>query len=108
MISSHSSIMVSMKQLTHEKRCAVARALCEGCSIRGTVRLTGVSKNTVAKLLDDLGCACAEYQDKVIRNLTCRRLQLDEIWSFCYSKAKNVPAEKRGQFGYGDVWTWTA
>lgn len=100
--------MVSMKQLTTEKRCAVVRALCEGCSIRGTVRLTGVAKNTVAKLLNDLGCACAEYQDRVLRNLKCRRLQLDEIWSFVGAKQKNVPAEKQGQFGVGDVWTWTA
>ena len=52
--------------------------------------------------------ACAEYQDKTLRNLTCKRIQCDEIWQFCYAKDKNVPVEKRGQFGYGDVWTWVA
>ena len=96
--------MVSMNRLNTEKRCQVVRALVEGCS----VRMTGVSKNTVTKLLVDIGEACSAYQDKVLRNLTCRRLQLDEIWSFCYSKAKNVPVDKQGQFGVGDVWTWVA
>jgi IS1 family transposase len=60
------------------------------------------------KLLTDLGQACAEYQDKTFRNLTCRRIQCDEIWAFCYAKEKNVPEEYKGQLGYGDVWTWTA
>jgi IS1 family transposase len=100
--------MVIMNKLTTEKRCAVVRALVEGCSIRATVRMTGASKNTIVKLLAELGCACAAYQDKALRNLSCRRLQLDEIWCFCYAKSKNVPADKRGTFGYGDVWTWTA
>jgi len=70
--------------------------------------MTGVAKNTVVKLLVDLGHACSEYQDQALRNLHCERLQLDEIWSFVYAKAKNVPAEKAGEFGVGDVWTWTA
>ncbi len=70
--------------------------------------MTGVAKNTVVRLLTDLGRACAEYQDKTLRNLSCKRIQCDEIWSFCYAKAKNVPADKQGQFGYGDVWTWVA
>src|SRR3984957_1004689 len=100
--------MVSMNKLTTEKRCAVVRALVEGCSIRATVRMTGVAKNTVAKLLVDLGAACSEYQYNNLRNLTCKRLQVDEIWSFVYAKAKNVPAEKAGEFGFGDVWTFTA
>jgi len=103
-----SSIMVSMNKLTTDKRVAVVKALCEGVSIRGTVRLTGASKNTITKLLVELGCACTEYQDKALRNLPCRRLQLDEIWSFCGMKSKNVPEEKKGIFGFGDVWTWTA
>jgi IS1 family transposase len=72
------------------------------------VRITGAAKNTVTKLLVDLGAACSEYQDRVLRDLTCRRIQADEIWSFCQAKAKNVPAEHQGQFGWGDVWTWTA
>jgi IS1 family transposase len=100
--------MVSMNRLTREQRCAVVRALVEGCSISSTVRMTGISKNTVTKLLVDLGQVCADYQDEVLRDLPCRRVQVDEIWSFCYSKSKNVPAHKQGQFGYGDVWTWTA
>ena len=70
--------------------------------------MVGVARNTVTSLLVDLGAVCSEYQDRVMRNLPCKRLQADEIWSFCYSKEKNVPTKKQGQFGYGDVWTWTA
>ncbi len=70
--------------------------------------MTGVAKNTVLKLLVDAGDACARYQHRTLRNLTCKRIQCDEIWSFCYAKAKNVPAERQGQLGYGDVWTWVA
>ncbi len=99
---------VSMNKLTTEKRCAVVSALVEGCSIRSTVRMTGVAKNTVTKLLVDMGQVCSDFQDRTLRNLTCQRLQLDEIWSFCHSKAKNVPEEKKNTFGYGDVWTWVA
>jgi len=62
--------------------------------------MTGVAKNTVIKLLVDLGKACAEYQDKVFRNLTCAKIQCDEIWAFVYAKEKNVPEDKGGQFGY--------
>lgn len=100
--------MVIMNTLKTDKRVSVVKHLVDGCSINGTVRMTGVSKNTILKLLVDLGCACTEYQDKVLRNLPCRRLQLDEIWSFCGMKSKNVPEEKKGTFGLGDVWTWTA
>jgi IS1 family transposase len=67
-----------------------------------------VSINTVVKLLGDLGSACLDYQDKAMRSLPCRRLQCDEIWSFVYAKAKNVPAEHKGEPGFGDTWTWTA
>ena len=70
--------------------------------------MTGAAKGTVLKLLAELGYACWEYQDQTLRDLPCKRVQCDEIWSFCYAKAKNVPHEKRGEFGYGDVWTWTA
>ncbi len=70
--------------------------------------MTGFSKNTIVKLLIELGDACIEYQDRVFRNLRCQRLQCDEIWAFCYAKEKNVPADKKGQLGFGDVWTWTA
>jgi len=100
--------MASMRKLATEKRVAVVRCLVEGCSIRATVRMSGAAKDTVTKLLVDLGKACSEYQDKALKNLACKRLQLDEIWSFVYAKAKNVPVERRGEFGCGDVWTWTA
>lgn len=97
-----------MNKLSPEKQAQVLMALVEGNSIRATVRMTGVAKNTVAKLLRDVGMACAEYQDKAFRDLPCRHIQCDEIWSFCYAKERNVPADKKGQFGYGDVWTFTA
>jgi IS1 family transposase len=100
--------MVIMNRLTTEKRAQILGCLVEGNSIRSTVRMTGASKNTVTKLLVNIGRACSEYQDGALRNLPCKRLQCDEIWAFCYAKEKNVPEEKKGQFGYGDVWTWTA
>jgi hypothetical protein len=80
----------------------------EGNSIRATVRMTGAAKGTVLKLLAEVGTACAEYQNKTLVNLTSKRIQCDEIWSFCHSKEKNVPDEKKGVLGYGDVYTWTA
>ncbi len=97
-----------MNRLTQERRVQVVKALVEGNSINGTVRMTGVAKNTVLKLLADLGSACLDYQDVTLCNLKLRRLQCDEIWEFCYAKEKNVPEEHKGEFGYGDVWTWTA
>jgi IS1 family transposase len=97
-----------MNQLTNEKRVRVIAALVEGNSIRSTVRMTGVAKNTIVKLLADIGQTCERYHDKVMVNLPCKRLQVDEIWSFCRAKAKNVPEEHKGEFGWGDVWTWTA
>lgn len=97
-----------MNKLSTEKRSQVVAALVEGNSIRATVRMTGVSKNTIAKLLSELGEACVDYLDKALVNLNCKRIQCDEIWSFCYAKDKNVPEKFRGAFGYGDVWTWTA
>ena len=97
-----------MNKLSTEKRVQVIKCLVEGNSIRSTVRITGIAKNTVVKLLKDVGKACSEYQDKAFRNLSCKRLQCDEIWSFCYAKERNVPNKYKGQFGYDDVWTWTA
>jgi len=94
--------------LTSAKRVQVAKCLVEGCSIRSTVRLTGVAKNTVAKLLRDLGEACEHYQFRALRNIPAKRVQVDEIWSFVYAKEKNVPEEMRGNLGVGDCWTWTA
>jgi IS1 family transposase len=99
---------VGMNRTSTEKRAQIIGCLVEGNSIRATVRLTGASKNTVAKLLVDLGRACTEYQDKVFRNLKCKRIQCDEIWSFCYAKDKNVPEEMKGTPGVGSVWTWTS
>ncbi len=100
--------MVSMNKLSTHRRTQIVAALVEGNSIRATCRMTGAAKNTVVKLLVDLGTACEVYQDRVMRNLPCQRLQCDEIWSFCYAKEKNVAPEHAGEFGYGDVWTWTA
>lgn len=100
--------MVSMNRLSTERRTKIVAALVEGNSIRATCRMTGAAKNTVVKLLVDLGTACEKYQDEAMRNLPCKRLQCDEIWSFCYAKEKNVAPERQGEFGVGDVWTWTA
>lgn len=99
--------MVNMNKLDNTKRVQVVKCLVEGNSIRATVRMTGVAKNTVAKLLVDLGLACAKYQDENLRNLRCRRLQCDEIWSFVGAKQKNVSMEQM-EDGWGDIWTWTA
>lgn len=97
-----------MNKLSPKRRAQVISALVEGNSIRATCRMTGTAKNTVVKLLNDLGAACAKYHDENVREVPSRRIQCDEIWSFVYSKEKNVPLEKKGQLGYGDVWTWTA
>ena len=97
-----------MNRLSIQERAHIVGMLIEGMSLRATSRLADVSINTVTKLLVDVGMASAEYQDKTLRNLKCKRIQCDEIWAFVYAKEKNVPADKKGQFGYGDVWTWTA
>jgi len=98
--------MVSMNRLTTEQRVRIVACLVEGNSIRATCRMTGASKNTVTKLLSDMGLVCSIFMDRNMRDLTCKRIEADEIWSFCYAKQKNVPAEKAGEFGYGDVWVW--
>ena len=97
-----------MNRLSKERRVQVVKALVEGNSINGIVRMNGVAKNTVLKLLAELGSACLDYQDVTLRNLTLRYIECDEIWEFCYAKEKNVPTAHKGEFGYGDVWTWTA
>jgi IS1 family transposase len=94
--------------LSNSDRAAVVAALVEGNSIRGTSRMTGVARNTVTKLLVDLATVCDTFSRAKLVNLPCKRLQIDEIWEFCYAKEKNVPADKKGQFGYGDVWTFVA
>ena len=100
--------MVSMNRLSTEKRAQIIGCLVEGNSVRATVRMTGAAKNTVTKLLVDLGAECAAYQDRTLRDLPCKTIQVDEMWGFCYAKQKNVPQEHKGTFGYGDVWTWVA
>ena len=102
-----SSILVTMNRLDNTTRAQVVKRLCDGNSIRATVRITGVAKNTVVKLLCDLGAACAEYHHENVRGLRVRRLQCDAIWSFVGSKAKNTSHEKKTE-GCGDAWTWTA
>jgi IS1 family transposase len=96
-----------MNKLDTETRARVVACLIEGNSLRATTRMTGVHRTTVMKLMADLGKACLEYQQKTLRNLPCRRLQCDEIWSFVGCKEKNVPKEEKRQ-GRGDVWTWIA
>jgi len=98
-----------MNRLTSEQRAKVIGCLIEGCSIRSTVRMTGIAKKTVIRLVVEVGAFCADYQDRVFRNLKCERMQVDECWSFCYCKAKNVTsniAEKN--HGAGDAWLWAA
>jgi IS1 family transposase len=97
-----------MNRLSREQRAKVIAALVEGNSIRATCRITDTAKGTVIRLLAEVGAACKEYQDKTLKNLPCKSIQCDEIWSFVYSKEKNLPLDKQGQFGHGDVWTFVA
>lgn len=97
-----------MNKLTRDRRVQILSLLCEGMSLRAVTRITGASINTVTALLVTAGKACAEYQDRVFRNLACRRVQVAEIWSFCYAKARNVRTARAAPEGAGDVWTWTA
>ena len=97
-----------MNKLTLEERARILHLLCEGMSIRAITRLTGASKNTVAKLLIDAGKACDAYHNANVRNVKAARVQVDEIWSFTYAKQKNVATAKDAPEGAGDTWTWTA
>lgn len=97
-----------MNKLPFETRAQILHLLCEGQSIRAVTRVTGVSKNTVTKLLIEAGKACTAYHDENVRNVEARRIQVDEIWSFVYAKQRNVATAKRLDLAYGDVWTWTA
>ena len=103
-----SSYLMGMNRLPLEKRAQILGMLCEGMSLRATSRLADVSINTVTKLLVDVGTACAAYHDEHVRNVKSQRVQVDEIWSFTYAKAKNVKAAKAAPEGAGDTWTWTA
>ena len=97
-----------MNKLNTKTRTRIIHSLVEGNSVRATARMADVSKNTVMKLLVDAGKACAAYQDQALRDLPCRRIQVDEVWSFIYSKAANVARAKAAPAEAGDVWTWTA
>ncbi|HMO86466.1 MAG TPA: IS1 family transposase [Lacipirellulaceae bacterium] len=97
-----------MNKLSPEKRAAAIRCLCDGCSIRATTRITGVSKNAIQRLTREVGEACLKFQDRVLRNLQCKRIECDEVWCYCYAKDKNLPDSMRGEPGVGSMWTWTA
>ncbi len=97
-----------MNKLSIEQRAQVIAALVEGTSINATCRMTGVAKMTVLKLLRDVGTACLAFHDETVRNVASRKVQCDELWSFCYAKDKNLPNEMRGRRDVGSVWTWTA
>jgi IS1 family transposase len=97
-----------MNRLTTEKRAQILGMMVEGNSIRAIVRMTGASKNTIIKLLEDAGEAFSDYQDRALRNLSCKRIQLDEIWAFCYAKQRNVMLAKAAPEEAGDLWTWVA
>lgn len=99
---------IKMNKLSLIKRAQILHMLVEGNSLRSTSRIADVSINTVTKLLVDVGIACSDYQDKSLRGLSCKRLQVDEIWAFCYAKQKNVEDAKNAVDGAGDIWTWTA
>lgn len=97
-----------MNKLPLATRAQILNLLCEGSSMRAITRVTGVSLNTVTKLLIDAGKACAAYHDEHVRNIKAQRIQCDEIWAFCYSKQRNVATAKAAPEAAGDVWTWTA
>ena len=97
-----------MNKLSTKKRSQIVAALVEGNGINAVARMTGAGKPTILRLLANLGKACKEYQDQKLRNLTCKRIQVDEIWSFCFAKDKNLPDELKERFGFGSVWTWMA
>lgn len=100
--------MMAMNKLDKEARAKILTLLCEGMSIRAISRVTGAGKNTILRLLADAGRASAAYQDRVLRNLPCKRVQVDEIWSFVRVKARNLPKAKVTTPDAGDAWTWTA
>lgn len=99
---------LGMNKLSSVERAKILHLLCEGQSIRATTRLTGASKDAVTRLLGWAGRACADYQDRVFRNLPCKRLQLDEIWTFTFCKEQNKASAKSAPYFSGDTWTWVA
>src|SRR5450759_1410345 len=99
---------MSMNKLPSDKRAQALQMMAEGISLRAMTRLTGISRTTLIKLLEDAGQAFSDYQDRTLVNLPCKRIQVDEIWAFCYAKEKNVPTAKTAPEQAGDLWTWTA
>ena len=99
--------MSLMNRLDNKTRAQIIRCLVDGNSIRATERTTGITKKAVTRLLVEIGEVCRAYQDAHFQNLPCKRIQVDEIWSFCGAKEKNASPEKKAQ-GWGEVWTWTA
>ena len=97
-----------MNRLSTQERAQILNCLVEGNSIRATCRMTGRDKGAVLKLLADVGAACKRFHDARVMMIETKRIQCDEIWSFCYAKDKNIPEDMKGVFGVGDVWTWTA
>jgi IS1 family transposase len=97
-----------MNRLSTDRRTRLVAALVEGNSIRATARMTDTSYNAVLRFVVDIGTVCRAFLHESMRNLTCRRLQADEIWQFCYCKDRNVPDSMRNKPGVGSVWTWTA
>lgn len=108
-LRSRASIIVDMNRMDTKRRAQVVRCLIEGCSINSTVRMTGVAKHTILKLLVELGATCSDFLNETMQNLPCERIQVDEIWQFVGCKEKNITAAKIERDGIcGDVWTWTA
>src|SRR5260370_41321789 len=97
-----------MNSLDSDVRARILAALVEGVSISSIVRMTGVAKTTILRLIREIGTACARFHDAQVRNLDTVQVQCDEIWSFCYSKQRNVPLKHQGKAGFGSIWTWTA
>lgn len=97
-----------MNRLDAATRARVLSCLLEGLGVRPCSRATGVAVNTIQGLIRTMGPVCAAIHDELVRNLPTKRIQADESWAFCYAREKNVPEDKKGTFGYGDVWAWTA
>lgn len=97
-----------MNKLSMEERARIISCLIEGCSLRSTIRMTGFAKKTVSRVMVETGRSCADYHNKVMRNLGCQVIQLDEIWSFTYCKQVNIPERLKDTNGIGDTWTWVA
>lgn len=107
-VTHNRSYRLGMNKLSRDARAQILGMMVEGVSIRAISRMTGASKNTIVKLLADAGEAFSDYQDRTLRGLTCKRVQVDEIWAFVYAKAKNVETAKAAPEGAGDCWTWMA